>query len=230
LTFRALACDYDRTLATDATILPDTLNALTDLKEAGWLVLLVTGRELDDLLRVCPSIELFNLVVAENGAVLYAPEGQKIVDLAAPPALELTRELASQGVPFSAGRIIIDMQAKHAANVLSIIQRLRLKMQVILNKDSAMVLPAGVNKASGMTAAANRLGVKLDEIVGVGDAENDHEFLRICGFGVAVANALDALKAEADLVTTLPNGAGVTELIREHLLKTGGQNLCRRLG
>src|SRR5947208_2756779 len=44
-------------------------------------------------------------------------------------------------------------------------------------------------------------------------AENDHAFLRHCGLGVAVANALPALKAMADLVTTNSRGAGVTEVI-----------------
>ena len=47
----------------------------------------------------------------------------------------------------------------------------------------------------------------------MGDAENDHALLQLCGVGAAVANALPALKDHADLVLTATHGAGVTELI-----------------
>ena len=50
-------------------------------------------------------------------------------------------------------------------------------------------------------------------MVGIGDAENDEAFLALCGLGVAVANALDSLKARADQVTRGENGAGVREVI-----------------
>ena len=49
-------------------------------------------------------------------------------------------------------------------------------------------------------------------MIGVGDAENDHAFLEICGLPVAVANAVPALKEKAALVTQHSAGAGVTEL------------------
>ena len=54
--------------------------------------------------------------------------------------------------------------------------------------------------------------------MGVGDAENDDAFLARTGFAVAVANAVPALAARADLVTTVPDGAGVRELIDGSLL------------
>jgi len=50
-------------------------------------------------------------------------------------------------------------------------------------------------------------------VVGIGDAENDEAFLAICGLGVAVANALNSLKARADQVTRGENGTGVREVI-----------------
>ncbi len=60
-----------------------------------------------------------------------------------------------------------------------------------------MVLPAGVNKASGLAAALARLQLSPLNVVGIGDAENDHAFLRACGCAVAVANALLMVKADA---------------------------------
>jgi hypothetical protein len=76
-----------------------------------------------------------------------------------------------------------------------------------------MVLPSGVNKSTGMHTALAELHLSPHNVVGVGDAENDHAFLSACECAVAVANALPALKERADLVTRGKRGAGVTELI-----------------
>jgi hypothetical protein len=54
-------------------------------------------------------------------------------------------------------------------------------------------------------------------VVGIGDAENDHAFLRACGCAVAVANALPMVKADAEIVTSAPRGAGVVETVRRIL-------------
>jgi len=75
------------------------------------------------------------------------------------------------------------------------------------------VLPASVNKASGLRAALDELGLSQQVVVGIGDAENDEAFLAMSGCGVAVANALDSVKAQADHVTSGEDGAGVREVI-----------------
>ena len=76
-----------------------------------------------------------------------------------------------------------------------------------------MVLPSGVNKATGLTAALAELGISALQAVGVGDAENDHSFLNLCACAAAVDNALPALKETADVVLKGDHGAGVAELI-----------------
>ena len=73
LRYRAIATDYDGTLAEDGAVLPEVIAALEAFRAAGGKTLLVTGRELDELLTVCNCIKLFDRVVAENGAVLYTP-------------------------------------------------------------------------------------------------------------------------------------------------------------
>jgi hypothetical protein len=104
--FKMLACDYDGTIASCGAISPDAEQALIDAKQAGFLLCLITGREFEELLSVCPQIGLFDLVVAENGAVLYLPASGEIENLASPPTAEFTAELARRGVPFSKGRVI----------------------------------------------------------------------------------------------------------------------------
>ncbi len=80
-----------------------------------------------------------------------------------------------------------------------------------------MILPVGIDKAFGLTVALGELGIPPERVVAVGDAENDHDFLALCGFSAAVANALPALKATADLVTIGDHGAGVIEVIDDLL-------------
>jgi hypothetical protein len=94
-----------------------------------------------------------------------------------------------------------------------VIRELGLELEIIFNKGAVMVLPPGVNKASGLAAALAELGLSAHNTVGVGDAENDHAFLSLCEVSVAVANALPALKERCDAVTEGARGAGVVELV-----------------
>ncbi len=93
------------------------------------------------------------------------------------------------------------------------LQALSLPWEVILNKGAVMTLPIGTSKRSGLERAVRDLGESLEQTVGVGDAENGRTFLDICGLSVAMANALDDLKATADLVTDGARGQGVAELL-----------------
>jgi hypothetical protein len=111
------------------------------------------------------------------------------------------------------GRVIVATWEPHETAVLETIRDLGLELQVIFNKGAVMVLPAGVNKATGLSAALERIGLSAHNAVGIGDAENDHALLGLCECGVAVANALPTLKAAADFVTTADHGSGVVELI-----------------
>jgi hypothetical protein len=83
--YLALACDYEGTLAAEGRVAPETVAALERLRASGRQLLLVTGRELDDLLAIFPHVHLFDCVVAENGAVLYHPASQQTTLLTAPP-------------------------------------------------------------------------------------------------------------------------------------------------
>ena len=83
--FLALATDYDGTLATDGAVDPETLAALRRLAATGRTLILVTGRQLNDLLRVFPDARIFDAVVAENGAVVYRPATGATRVLAPPP-------------------------------------------------------------------------------------------------------------------------------------------------
>jgi hypothetical protein len=86
-------------------------------------------------------------------------------------------------------------------------------LEVILNTDAVMILPTGIDKASGLVAALAELGLPHSAVAAIGDAENDGAFLQASGFAVAVGNALPQVKAIAHLVTKGIRGAGVEELV-----------------
>ncbi|MFO0847507.1 MAG: HAD family hydrolase [Gemmataceae bacterium] len=225
--YLALATDYDGTIAHDGVVDEPTLDALRRLRGAGRRLVLVTGRELDDLFATFAHCDLFDRVVAENGALLYRPDtGESRVIAPAPPQA-FVADLARRGVPVSVGRSIVATVEPHEYAVLAAIRDLGLEWHVIFNKGSVMALPSGVTKATGLAPALEELGIPADRTVGVGDAENDHAFLRLCGVAVAVANALPAVKAAADLVTAGARGAGVAELI-DRMLADDLANLVPR--
>ncbi|HMC67650.1 MAG TPA: HAD-IIB family hydrolase, partial [Mycobacteriales bacterium] len=175
---------------------------------------LVTGREMDDLKRAFSELHLFDWVVAENGAQIYRPSNQESTVLAEPPPPRFVEALERRGVaPLSVGKAIVATWHPYETTVLEVIRDLGLELQVIFNKDAVMVLPASVNKATGLHAALKRMCLSEHNVVGVGDAENDHAFLSRCECSAAVANALPAVKETADVTLAHGHGVGVAELI-----------------
>ena len=227
--YHVLACDYDGTLAHHGVIDADTVKALERCLDSGRKLVMVTGRELPELLEICPSIGLFEWVVAENGALLYRPATREERPLAAPPPPEFVNALRSRGVsPLSTGRVIVATWEPHEETVLAAIRDLGLELQVIFNKGAVMILPSGINKSTGLRRALREIRISRHNAVAIGDAENDHALLASCEAGIAVANATEQLKQRADLVTAKDHGAGVAEVI-ERLIKDDLAELEPRL-
>jgi hydroxymethylpyrimidine pyrophosphatase-like HAD family hydrolase len=213
--FRAVATDYDGTIADDGRVEPSVVRLLEAVRASGRKLILVTGRHLPDLRSVFPRLRVFDLVVAENGALLYDPAtGQEELLSETIPA-GFIAELQNRGVtPLSLGRGIVATRRSQERAVLDAIRDLGLDLQVIPNKDSVMVLPAGINKGTGLKAALRELGISAHNLVGLGDAENDDDFLRLCECSMAVANALDSVKKRVDIVTHGEDGQGASEILR----------------
>lgn len=193
--FMAVATDYDETIAHHGTVAADTLAALLQVKASGRKLLLVTGRELAELEQIFDQLDLFDRIVAENGALLYTPQTKTQRLLAEPPPAQFIERLKAYGVtPLSCGQVIVATREPQEMKVLEAIRNEGLELEIIFNRGAVMVLPSGINKASGLSAALKELGLSMHNVVGIGDGENDHLFLRSVGLGVAVANAPDAVK------------------------------------
>jgi hydroxymethylpyrimidine pyrophosphatase-like HAD family hydrolase len=218
VTYAALATDYDGTIATHGVVPQSTLEALERFRESGHKLVLVTGRSLDDLLRHVPCTGAFDTVVAENGAHLYRPATGEQRLLGERPPEAFVQALRDRGIDrLYVGEVVMSTPRAFEAAVQQAVDASGLALRLTPNIGSVMILPEGVDKASGLRVALAELGLSLPDTVGVGDAENDYDLLACCGYAVAVANALPCLKEQADWVTSKPEGAGVEELI-QHLL------------
>jgi haloacid dehalogenase-like hydrolase/uncharacterized protein DUF87 len=216
LRYLALAADYDETLASRGQLACETESALRELKRSGRRLILLTGRTLEELTEVCAHLALFDCIVLENGGVLYVPATRQVSELCSATAHALVPLLENRGVtPLIRGEVLLATRRPHELVVLEAIRDLGLELQIIFNGAAVMVLPSGVNKGSGLRAALRLMGLSVHEVVGVGNAANDHSFLELCECSVAVSNAIESIKQEADICTRGAAGAGVVELVEE---------------
>lgn len=216
--FVALAVDYDGTIACNEKVSSETIAALVKIKESGRKLILVTGRRLENLKEIFDQLDIFDRIVAENGALIYTPQTEVQHLLAPAPPLDFITKLKAKGIsPLACGHVIVATKKPNESTVLEVIRDMGLELKIIFNNNAVMVLPSGINKETGLIEALKELGLSMHNVIAIGDAENDHAFLSAVGLGVAVANANDAIKETADLITTGSCGQGVEELIEELL-------------
>lgn len=99
-------------------------------------------------------------------------------------------------------------------------ERFKGRLDVTSSKDNFLeLMEPGVNKWEAVKAVAKSYGINSDEIMCIGDSNNDIAMIKNCGFGVAVANAKDSVKDHAKIVTASNNDDGVALVIESILTK-----------
>jgi hydroxymethylpyrimidine pyrophosphatase-like HAD family hydrolase len=212
--FRVLALDYDGTIAQDGRLDSDVLSAIVEARSRGLVVVLVTGRILEDLRRVAGDLSFLDAVVAENGAVLHFPGGPSRL-IGQPAPQNFVSELRRSGIAISVGQCVVEADASAAPQILSVIRNLELPLLLLFNRSRLMVLPQGVSKGVGLRAALSALRLSVHNAIGIGDAENDHDLLAACEVGIAVGWGSRALKESADRVLEGSGPGAVAEYLRQ---------------
>lgn len=220
------ALDLDNTLTSEGRVSPEAVNAIDQVRRNGLVVVLVTGRIGEELKAEFPEIaDHVDALVLENGAVAVIDGRVRL--LSEPVEGVLDAALADRGVPYRRGEALVAMDGEHAAAVLDVLGRLGLDCQLVRNRDSLMVLPAGVTKGAGLDAVLTEMNFSAHNTIAVGDAENDLSMFGVAEIGVAVADAVPSVKQHADLVLEDRNGAGVASLLTGPYLK-GARRWCPR--
>jgi len=212
--FSVLALDFDGTIAKADTLDSDVREAIAALRGLGIVVMLVTGRILEDLRRVTGGLHFVDAVVAENGAVVEFPASGYTMHNGPPPSPHFLEALTQVGIRFDAGAVVVEADAADAHGILTIIRRLELPLTLAFNRGRLMVLPQTISKATGLKQVLAVLRLSPRNAVGIGDAENDHELLQACEVGVAVAWGSEVLKATADYVLPGDGPSAVAAYVR----------------
>lgn len=204
-----LATDYDRTL-TDSALRPSSraLAALDRARRAGRRVIIVSGRDVAFLEREVGHVA--DAIVGENGAiVLHEGRSRRMGS-----GHERIRDaLACLAIPLERGEILASADVEHEEMLREALARAGVEADLIRNRDRVMVLPRGVDKALGLLAALEALGIAPGRCAAAGDGENDLPLLSAVGYGIAVENAVDELKAIARHVTSRYGGDGLADWI-----------------
>ena len=216
----AIALDYDGTIAVNNRMDPSVRSAISEARSAGIAVLLVTGRRLNDLRLVAGDLACFDVVVAENGAVVDFPSSGRHVVLGHPPPPAFIDEIRRRGVACDVGESLVEADARDCGNIIDAIHALEQPLVLTFTRGRVMVLPQAIGKSTGLRQALLTLRISIHNTVAIGDAENDHDLLDACEVGVAVAWGSAALRSVADDIVPGSGPPAVADYIR-NLTKAG---------
>ncbi|MFP2904707.1 HAD hydrolase family protein [Pyxidicoccus sp. 3LFB2] len=214
--YLALAMNLDGTLATGGLADRAALDALARLRTTGRRAILVTSRRLVELTALFSSLDAFDCIVAENGALLHWPSRRESTSLCRPVPEAFVRAVFERGVtPLVRGQSVVYAPRDRASALVEVVGELGLELQIIFAGAQVLAVPPGINKGEGLREALLSLGLSAHEVVGLGCGANDHSLLDVSECAVAVANAVPALKERAVFTTQAAAGVGVAEIVEE---------------
>lgn len=214
---RVLALDLDGTIAENGVVAAETWKVLRQAKAAGMALLLVTGRTLDSFASGGPFAEVFEAIIAEDGAVVYFPRNDSVMLPFGRVSPEVRKRLEALDVPLERGSAIDSTRVPHDERVLQVLRETGGGATVEYNKGAVMVLPPGATKGTGLHVALQELGYSARSVLACGDAENDRSLFEIAELAVAVANTTPEMKLVADAVLPHADGEGVRTLVSDLL-------------
>jgi len=213
-----IATDFDGTISQGDQLAPEAGRVLRRWREEGQFTVLVSGRPFEFLHDLQEREQAFDLIVAENGAVLYDPRTDEMRLPFGEVPEDLLDTLAKVGVPLWRGVAIAGTTTRYDDAIWVASRELGLAVHVETNRNEVMLLPPGASKGAGLLHLLQSQGLSPHNLLAFGDAENDHSLLQVAEVKVAVANAVEGLKAIADHVTPESGPAGVTTFIERYLL------------
>lgn len=210
-----VACDLDGTLGERGNVGDSTWTALRAARSNGLVLVLVTGRTLDSFLLTGPYEELFEAIVAENGAVVYFPRRDVVMlPFGRLPDAVLHR-LHLLHIPVEWGIAIAATVVPYDETALWVLREARASVTVEYNRNAIMLLPTGASKGNGLAYALDELGYSPHNTVACGDAENDRSMFEMAELAVVVGRPEPSLRHLADVALELPAGEAVEVLLRD---------------
>jgi hydroxymethylpyrimidine pyrophosphatase-like HAD family hydrolase len=213
-----IATDFDGTISQGDRLAPEVMQVLHRWRERGQFTVLVSGRPFEFLHALQEYEPVFDLIVAENGAVLYNPRDDEMSLPFGEVPGDLIDMLVRLGVPLWKGVAIAGTTMPYDDAIWVASRELGLSVHVETNRNEVMLLPPGANKGAGLLNILRSKGLSTRNVLAFGDAENDHSLFEAVEVRVAVANAADSLKVMADYITPEAGPVGVASFVEQYLL------------
>lgn len=220
---KAIALDVDGTI-TDSSrkICVSAIEAINQVEKIGTPVIIVTGNILCATKMIAIMLGTTGGLVSENGGVIECQGEKKIlgnIEECQKAYEYLKTKYPVRKVEFSDQRISEvaierNITEERVKNILK-----DFNVEIYDTKFAIHLTDPTVDKGSSLEMLAAHMGVKTEEIMAIGDSENDIEFLRVAGLKVAVNNADQELKAIADYITHESYGDGVAEAISKFIVE-----------
>ena len=225
---KALVTDVDGTI-TDRRRRINTraIEAIRTLVDAGIEVMLASGNTVCFMDGLCKMVGTDGTIIGENGGVYRRRFGGTLQipgDRAAClEAFDLLRDhFAAKGI----GLELLSAQYRFADvafareidpdEARAVIRDRHLPIRVLDTGFALHLQAPGVSKETAMRKLAGDMGLLPDDILAIGDSENDIEMLKAAGIGVAVANAAAPTRAAADWVSGSAYGDGFVEAVKKY--------------
>ena len=210
---KAVALDVDGTI-TDNTrkLCVNAINAIYQSENIGIPVIFVTG----NVMCVAKALSIFlgttGGLVAENGGVIESGGRTKILG-------NIKECVNAYNVLKSKFDVTRRVLAEDRVSEMVRDAVMDFNVVVYDSKFAIHLTDPLVDKGSSLKMVCSDLGLETDEILAIGDGENDIEFFNVAGVKVAVNNADDKLKDIADYITVKSYGDGVAEAMERFILK-----------
>ncbi|AAB85560.1 conserved protein [Methanothermobacter thermautotrophicus str. Delta H] len=218
---RAIAVDIDGTITDKKRRLSlEAVKALRGAEEAGVPVIMVTGNILCFAMATSVLIGASGGVVAENGGVLHINDEVRVlgdISKAEMAYSHLKGIYPVRKVQFSDLRVS-EIALTRDVPADTVREALRdFDVEVYDTGFAIHLTDPSVNKGSSLEILLESMGIEMEDVMAIGDSENDLEFIEAAGFRVAVANADPELREMADYVTSAAHGEGVAEAVRRFM-------------
>lgn len=224
----AVAVDIDGTITDDKRqICISAIKALRTLEDKGIPTIIVTGNVADFAYATAVLIGASGGVVFENGGGIFKEDENngEILTLGDKTQVEKAHKKALKQIPHIISSSDNDFRLTEKCYYKDNVTRDELSNAVrefdVIVYDSGFALhltDPKVNKGSSLEKLLKWQNISPKNVMGIGDSENDLEFLKHCGFKVAVQNADDSLKEIADYISPLKYGDGVADAIDKFVL------------
>lgn len=174
--------------------------------------LIQLAQDLDLSLDVLSDDVVLNLPTSENHLSIYSSLNPLL--RFEPLALaELSADRLYNKAVIAYDADFLDQQIKKIPQII------RDHYEVIKTRDNLLeFMPKGITKAYGIQLLINDLGLTAEEVMAIGDEENDLPMIEFAGIGVAMANAVPMVKSAADVVTDSNQEDGVAAVIEKYVL------------